>query len=85
MPNTQYCVLVVHHALLQHIQYDHVVMCIALHATRAIDAYALGMRMQVDTKPTIAIRELNDLLVKDERITLSILPVGDGMALCRKR
>eukprot|EP00887_Chlorella_sp_A99_P003508 scaffold7.g3508.t1 len=32
-----------------------------------------------------AIRELNDFLVTDERITLSIIPVGDGIALCTKR
>lgn len=34
---------------------------------------------------TQAIRELNDFLVTDERITLSIIPVGDGIALCTKR
>ena len=34
---------------------------------------------------TQAIRDLNASLLKDERIDLSIIPVGDGIALCRKR
>lgn len=34
---------------------------------------------------TAAIRELNDFLISDERVTLSIIPVGDGIALCTKR
>jgi predicted O-methyltransferase YrrM len=36
-------------------------------------------------KAATALREFNSLLLKDERISLSILPVGDGMALCWKR
>ena len=34
---------------------------------------------------TLALRELNAFLLEDERVTLSIVPVGDGMALCTKR
>lgn len=41
--------------------------------------------MQVDDKATIALREFNDKLMRDERISLSIVPIGDGVALCRKR
>lgn len=33
---------------------------------------------------TEAVRELNARLLADERIDLSIIPVGDGIALCRK-
>jgi predicted O-methyltransferase YrrM len=33
---------------------------------------------------TEAVRELNARLLADERIDLSIVPVGDGIALCRK-
>ena len=36
----------------------------------------------VDTE---AIRAINAKLVADERVTLSLLPVGDGITLARKR
>lgn len=37
------------------------------------------------SKATLAVREVNDMLVKDERIDFSLVPVGDGIGLCRKR
>ena len=37
------------------------------------------------SKATLAVREVNDTLVKDERIDFSLVPVGDGIGLCRKR
>jgi predicted O-methyltransferase YrrM len=39
----------------------------------------------VQDKVTNELRTLNAALLVDERIDLSILPVGDGIALCRKR
>lgn len=34
---------------------------------------------------TLIIRELNSKIVVDERVTISMLPVGDGLTLARKR
>lgn len=36
-------------------------------------------------KRTEALRQLNQKLLHDTRIMLSIVPVGDGMALCLKQ
>jgi predicted O-methyltransferase YrrM len=34
---------------------------------------------------TAAIRELNAMLHQDRRIDLSLIPIGDGLTLARKR
>ena len=34
---------------------------------------------------TVALRKLNDFVHRDERVDLSLLPVGDGLTLIRKR
>lgn len=38
-----------------------------------------------DTKITKALREFNDFVHRDERVSYSLVPVGDGLTLCRKR
>jgi predicted O-methyltransferase YrrM len=37
------------------------------------------------TRDTMALRAFNAALKRDERVTLSLLPVGDGLTLARKR
>jgi caffeoyl-CoA O-methyltransferase len=37
------------------------------------------------TKDTAALQALNDKLHRDERIDVSLLPIGDGLTLARKR
>ena len=39
---------------------------------------------KVNDKETNAIRNLNDIISNDERVDLSMLPVGDGLTLARK-
>jgi predicted O-methyltransferase YrrM len=39
-----------------------------------------------DREPdTLAIREINDVLHQDERVGISLVPIGDGLTLARKR
>ena len=41
--------------------------------------------MQETAKNTVALRSFNDALLHDARISFSMIPVGDGMTLCRKK
>lgn len=38
-----------------------------------------------DSADTRAIQQLNLALKRDERVDYSLVPIGDGMSLCRKR
>lgn len=37
-----------------------------------------------DDKTTLAIKELNDFIASDPRVSMTLLPIGDGLLLCRK-
>ncbi|XP_010523866.1 PREDICTED: uncharacterized protein LOC104802110 isoform X2 [Tarenaya hassleriana] len=39
----------------------------------------------VNDAKTISIREFNRRLMDDERVSISMVPIGDGMTICRKR
>ncbi len=41
--------------------------------------------MSDDSADTRAIRELNDHIHKDDRVDMSLLPIGDGLTLARRR
>ncbi len=40
---------------------------------------------KIQSADTRAIRELNDFLVTDDRVDMVMLPVSDGLTICRKR
>jgi caffeoyl-CoA O-methyltransferase len=41
--------------------------------------------LKIQTDDTKAIRELNDFLATDDRIDIVMLPISDGLTICRKR
>ncbi|XP_031251117.1 uncharacterized protein LOC116109005 isoform X1 [Pistacia vera] len=40
--------------------------------------------MQVNDNKTISIRNFNESLMEDKRVSISMVPIGDGMTICRK-
>ena len=43
------------------------------------------LMMQETAKTTMALRSFNEALLHDDRVSFSMIPVGDGMTLCRKK
>ena len=42
-------------------------------------------RPDADDENTLAIRAFNDKVAADDRVEAVMLPIGDGLTLCRKR
>ncbi|KAK3003959.1 hypothetical protein RJ639_020230 [Escallonia herrerae] len=38
----------------------------------------------VDDSKTVSIRNFNQILMEDKRVSISMVPIGDGMTICRK-
>jgi len=38
-----------------------------------------------DDEDTVAIRRVNEAMLADERFDISLVPIGDGLTLARKR
>jgi predicted O-methyltransferase YrrM len=54
----------------------------------AVDNVLWGGRVAdpaIDDRDTVIIRELNSRILEDERVTISMLPIGDGLTLVRKK
>lgn len=39
----------------------------------------------INDKKTISLRDFNKVVFNDERVNISMVPIGDGMTLCRKK
>lgn len=70
---------------------DYYKMCLALirrGGLIAIDNVLYGGQVadsSIHDKKTMVIRELNEIILNDDRVTLSMMPIGDGLTLVRKR
>ena len=38
----------------------------------------------LEDKQTLAIREFNAFVASDERVSYGMVPIGDGLSMCRK-
>jgi predicted O-methyltransferase YrrM len=70
---------------------DYLDLCLALLRSGglvAVDNTLWSGRVadpEDQSSPTLAIRRLNERLRDDDRVDLSLLPIGDGLTLARKR
>jgi predicted O-methyltransferase YrrM len=66
-------------------------MCLQLIKSNGLvlidNAFMNARVLNKDTKDKMgaAVRALNDYVFKDERVDISILPIGDGLTIARKR
>jgi caffeoyl-CoA O-methyltransferase len=37
------------------------------------------------SRDTVALREFNDMVIADARVEVVMLPIADGLTMCRKR
>jgi caffeoyl-CoA O-methyltransferase len=68
--------------------FDHCIKLVRPGGLIAVDNVLWGgavVDASDQTEDTVAIRELNAKLHKDERVDVSLVPIGDGLTLARKR
>jgi predicted O-methyltransferase YrrM len=68
--------------------YEHCLKLLRPGGLMAIDNVFWGgdvANRGVSDRETIAIRDLNEKIGMDERVDLSMIPIGDGLMLVRKR
>ena len=68
--------------------YEHCLRLIRPGGLIAIDNVLWGgdvIDEEKQDEDTLAIRRINDMLRADERVDLSMLPIGDGLTLARRR
>jgi predicted O-methyltransferase YrrM len=67
--------------------YEHCLQLVRAGGLIAIDNTLWGgaVAHAAGSDDTVALQALNDKLLRDQRIDLSLLPIGDGLTLARKR
>jgi caffeoyl-CoA O-methyltransferase len=68
--------------------YEHCLQLLRPGGVLAVDNVLWGGRVadpQVKDDETVAIRRLNEQVLWDERVDMSLVPIGDGLTLARKR
>ncbi|MGH8012546.1 MAG: O-methyltransferase [Candidatus Binataceae bacterium] len=71
-----------------HIYYEEVLRRLRANGLILIDNVIWGgevLNPRNQTDDTRAIRELNDFLASDERVEVVMLPLADGLTICRKK
>lgn len=70
------------------VYYEHCLTLLRTGGVMLIDNVLWGGKVadgDVDDEDTLAIRHLNDTVLADQRVSMTIVPIGDGLTMVRKR